>query len=85
MRAEENLSKITYIITENVTGGYGYEIFDHRKRVIAQPYMPGVVGQNPFTDKKHAAETAKLVIRKIKDDVFPPGVSKAELDSLLAL
>jgi hypothetical protein len=81
----ENIFKMTYVLTDDASGGYGYEIFDNGKKIITQPYMPGIAGQNTFTDKKSAAAVAEFVIKKIEKSEFPPGVSTAELDSLLAV
>jgi hypothetical protein len=80
---QENVSKITYALIHNSSGGYGYEIFDNGKKIITQPYKPGIAGENPFTDEKQAIEVAKFVVKKIENGEFPPAVSGQELDSLL--
>ena len=81
---QKDSSKVTYVLIDNISGGYGYEIFDNGKKVITQPYMPGGAGKKAFTNKKDAAKVAGFVVKKIEQGEFPPGVSKTELDSLLA-
>jgi hypothetical protein len=72
---------IVYMITfENA--GWGYKIFLHDKQIIHQPFIPAAGGRRPFADSADARKTAQLVVNKIRKHIFPPALSKAELDSL---
>jgi hypothetical protein len=61
---------------------YGYDIYLHGRLLIHQPSVPGLPGNDGFRRKKDAAKVAVLVIEKIRQHVFPPSISRAELDSL---
>ena len=83
MKSGEKSVSMTYVVINNASGGYGYEIFDNGRKIITQPYIPGIAGETTFTAKKDAAEVAEFVIKKIEKGEFPPSISKVELDSLL--
>lgn len=57
-------------------------IYLHGRLLIHQPSVPGLPGNDGFRRKKDAAKVAVLVIEKIRQHVFPPSISRAELDSL---
>ncbi len=62
--------------------GWGYDISKKDKIYIHQPYMPAVEGQVPFSDKRSARKTGRLVIRKIKNHKSP-AVTKEEMKSII--
>ena len=68
-------------ITKGPAGGYGYEVLKNQNRTISQPYIPAVQKQQEFSDSAQAKRTARLVIRKIQQHIFP-SVTVRELDSL---
>jgi hypothetical protein len=61
--------------------GWGYEIYSGEKAIIRQETIPAVNGIVSFKTEEDAAQTAALVIEKLKRGK-PPLVSKKELDSL---
>lgn len=61
--------------------GWGYDILINKKTYIHQPYMPVIEGQVPFSDKRSARKTGKLVVRKLKNKQSP-AISKGELELL---
>jgi hypothetical protein len=61
-------------------GGWGYDILVNKKLYIHQPFMPAVEGQQPFSDKRSARKTGKLVIRKLKNHKIPSVTKKELLD-----
>ncbi|MBL7696908.1 MAG: DUF4907 domain-containing protein [Chitinophagaceae bacterium] len=71
----------TYRIT-SFQNFYGYEIFINNQPVIRQKNVPGVAGNHGFVTKADAVKTAKLVIKKLKQGMMPPSVTRYELDSM---
>lgn len=64
---------------------WGYDIFKSGKRIIHQPAMPGISGNEGFKSQTDAEKVAKLVITKLKNGEMPPSVSKEELINLKVL
>lgn len=62
--------------------GYGYDIYRNDRLLVHQPIVPGIAGKTGFERKTDARKVAALVIKKIKNGLMPPTVSKRELDSL---
>jgi Domain of unknown function (DUF4907) len=62
--------------------GWGYSIAVDGKKTINQPHIPAIAGTKGFKTKQQALKTAEFVIHKIKHNIFPPSVTKEELDSL---
>lgn len=77
---EENVYSYTVIPLEN--GEYGYNILHHGNMYIHQPHIPAIEGTSGFKNPEQAETTARFIIQKIKQNIIPPTVSKAELDSL---
>ncbi len=65
-----------------VTIGFGYDIYRNNTLYIHQPGIPALPGNKGFSTMANAQKTAKLVIRKIQNNILPPSVSMQELDSL---
>jgi len=51
--------------------GWGYNIVKNNNTYIHQPYIPVVEGQVPFSTRKTARKTGRLVIKKIRDHKSP--------------
>jgi hypothetical protein len=62
--------------------GWGYEIRINNRPYIHQPYIPAVEGNLPFSDKKTARRTGRIVIEKLKDHQ-PPGLTREEIDKII--
>lgn len=71
-----------YRIIKTANNSFGYEILKGEKVFIHQPVKPAVEGNRGFRNKQDAAKVAKLVLYKLKNNIFPPAVTRQELDSL---
>jgi hypothetical protein len=63
-------------------GGYGYDIIVDGRVAIHQPHIPVIGWQVGFASAGDARKTAQFVITKIKQNHFPPQVTKKELKEL---
>jgi hypothetical protein len=61
---------------------FGYKILKDGKMIINQMNIPAVQGNKGFPSQESAMKTGELMLNKIKKGVFPPTISKEELDSL---
>lgn len=78
-QASEDYSyKITY--TDEV--GWGYQIFQGSKMIVDQKHIPAIQGLLGFKSKNEAESVAQHVLNKLNKGLFPPTVSKEELDSI---
>lgn len=72
--------------TYAVNSGWGYRIFaSDTILVVQQDVIPGIPGTKAFDSEEKAAKTARLVLSKIVNGIFPPTLSFHELDSLNVL
>ncbi len=62
--------------------GWGYDILLNDKVYIHQPNIPAVEGQVPFNSKKSAEQTARLMVKKLKEHKVP-SVTKEELEKII--
>jgi hypothetical protein len=72
--------KVTVI--NSIDNTFGYDLFIDGRQYIHQPSVPGLPGNKGFASKEQANSVANLVIKKIKNNMMPPTVTKEELDSL---
>lgn len=63
-------------------GGFGYQVFQGEKLIVNQPIIPVINGMKGFDSMKDAVRVADYVVYKLESSVFPPALSKSELDSL---
>ncbi len=71
-----------YRIIKTGNNAFGYDILKGEKVFIHQPIQPAAEGNKTFRSKQDAAKVAKLVVYKLKNNIFPPAVTRQELDSL---
>lgn len=76
-------NKIAYQL-ETVKSGnvWGYCIKKDNKTIISQTHIPSIKGINYFQSEKDAKKVGNLMLFKINNGIFPPSISKEELDSL---
>lgn len=77
--------KYTFEILTNKDKTFGYKIFAEGKAMIMQEYMPAVPGTKGFPRKIDAQRMANLVIYKLQNNIMPPTVSVAEVDSIKSI
>ncbi len=71
-----------YFVIKADSGSFGYRIYADGELYIQQTTIPSVAGAKGFPDTGRAAQTAQLVIRKIKEGEMPPTVTTKELKQL---
>lgn len=62
--------------------GYGYRISTASGIVIHQPHVPAVPGHLGFETAHGARRVARLVAHRIEAGIFPPAISRRDLDSI---
>lgn len=62
--------------------GYGYDIYVFGARQVSQPHMPGMPGISGFKTPEDAKKVGDFIAYKIRNNIMPPSVTVAELDSL---
>lgn len=61
--------------------GYGYKLYEGKRTIIVQPFIPAIPGKEPFQTREDALRTGNLVMERIKaGDDF--SISKADLNNL---
>ncbi len=63
--------------------GWGYDIYKNGKVTIHQPNIPAIDGNFSFKSEEEAKKIAKLVVEKLKNNVFPPSLTKEEVESVI--
>jgi len=85
-KADAQQSKIDSLSIEIKTfenkQGWGYDIFMDGNKYIHQEIIPSVPGNKGFKSEEDALKAAGLVAHKIRNNIMPPSVTPAELDSL---
>ncbi len=64
---------------------YGYDILMDGRILIHQPHIPALPGNRGFASEEDARRVAEFVVRRMRKNVFPPSVTRDEVDSLLAV
>ena len=79
-----SLKTLNYeVVTQEIRPNeFAYQILKDGKMIINQMNIPAVQGNKGFPSKETALKTGELMLNKIKKGVFPPTISKEELDSL---
>ena len=80
--AKKSVPQLSYEIIPGAQNSFGYNIISGSKKLVHQPSIPGLPGNRGFSTKEDAAKCAKLVIKKINNNMMPPTVTREELDSL---
>ncbi len=79
----DSIAKFTYEIIDAPDGTFGYDILMDGRVIIHQPNIPGMPGLKGFINKEDAANVAKLVMGKLKNNQMPPTVTTDELDKIV--
>lgn len=73
---------VSFKVFQNADSTWGYDIIKNEKKLIHQPHIPTVQGRVGFKTGQDAGAVANLVTYKVKNNIMPPSVSVAEMDSL---
>lgn len=65
--------------------GYDNSTYANGNLYIEQKNIPAIAGNKGFTDTTSAANTAKLVIQKLKQGEMPPTINITDLKNIKAL
>lgn len=60
--------------------GWGYDIYKNNKLIIHQSNIPAIEGNITFKKEEDANCIAKIVVEKLKKNIFPPSITKEELE-----
>ncbi len=79
---DKNINKDVYLIKtfQIDSSGWGYDVYNNEKLIIHQPNIPAVDGNITFKTKENAQKTAELVLEKLKKNIFPPSLTKEEVE-----
>ena len=69
-------------IIPGINNTFGYDITLDGRPFIHQPHIPGMPGNEGFPTTERARKVAELVVKKIRNNEMPPGVTVEELNSL---
>ncbi len=80
---DQSSSEYKYNIIQNVDKTYGYTISESNNILIIQKNIPGFEGIKGFEDSLKAKNCALIVLEKLSENIFPPTVSKDEINKIL--
>lgn len=75
-------SEWSYKVTSISEGNWGYQLFQNETMIINQTSIPSVPGVSGFDTEEKAERTAKHILNKVENGIFPPTVDKEELENL---
>ena len=75
-------TRFNYVIIDALHDTYGYDIYRDNHKLIHQPSIPGLPGNDGFKTKADAIKVAKLVCDKLKKGEMPPSISIEEMTQL---
>lgn len=78
-------TNLTYRIILAPHNTWCYDVYSNGKRIIHQPSVPGMSGDEGFKSKERAEKVARLVVGKIRKGQMPPTVEILEMKKLKAI
>lgn len=75
----------TYQVIRMQDRTFGYDILQDGKTLVHQPFIPAYGGNIGFAKKRYAKATAQLMMKKMNQGIFPPSLSRKEIDSILGV
>ena len=75
-------SAVTFTVNGNVYVAAGGMTFFYGRKIIHQPYVPAIPGNNPFPDRRSARKTGMYVMSKIRSG-SSPAVSAEEIGAFM--
>lgn len=78
-------ARLSYKIISTSSQTFGYDIYSGDHKMIHQPSVPALPGNEGFKTKTAAVKVAQLVIQKIQTGEMPPTVTIKELKKMGAI
>jgi hypothetical protein len=75
-------AEITIKIIPSANKTFGYNILLYGRPLVHQPNIPGLPGNEGFTNKERAQKVAEFVVNKIRKNEMPPTVSIEDLNKM---
>ncbi len=75
-------AEITTKIIPSINDTFGYDILLYGKPLIHQPSIPGLPGNEGFTNEEKAQKVADFVVKKIRNNEMPPTVTIDDLNTM---
>lgn len=78
-------NELTFRVFRMKDGTFGYDILQLGKILVHQPFIPAYGGNIGFAKKHYAKATAQLMMNKMNQGIFPPSLTRLEIDSILGV
>ena len=75
-------AEITIQIIPSTNKTFGYDILLQGKRLVHQPNIPALPGNEGFSTEKKAQTVAEFVVKKIRKNEMPPTVTIEDLNKM---
>ena len=75
-------AEIKAVIIPSDGNTFGYDIYMYGSVLVHQPSRPGLPGNGGFATEEDALKVAELVVKKIRNNEFPPTVTIEDLRDL---
>ena len=78
-------AKLTFKVIDAPNKTFGYDIYAGQRKMIHQPSIPCLPGNEGFKTREVAAKVAKLAMNKIRNGETLPTITVEELKNLKAI
>lgn len=78
-------AEISIKVIPSANHTFGYDILLYGRPMIHQPNIPGLPGNDGFTNRERAQKVAEFVAKKIRKNEMPPTVTIDDLNNMAVL